>query len=103
MEIYEFLQSKPQLRKDEYLVMVYNLEMVKYLFEKIGKDECDGILAKNSLSNESQQKLTALYEYTKTIHATCLDDTQYTFLFPDNFDIVSQKIQVLCADIAYLP
>ena len=107
LETYNILQEyngkKPQLDMDEYWAIMYNLEMIKHLFENIGKDEYDGILAQNGSSNEKYQKLTALYEYTKTIHATCLDNTQYKFLFPDNFDIISQEIQVLCTDIAYLP
>ena len=92
--------KKPELDDAVYYTIMYNLEMVKLLFENIGKSECEAILSQNGSSNVKYQKVAALYEYIKNVHATCLDNSQYKYLFPSNFQVISQEIQTFSIDLS---
>lgn len=92
-----------QLNKDEYWAVIYNLEMVKLLFENIAKSKVDEILSQNETTSDKYRKLAELYEYVQKVHATCLDDDQFKYLFPDNYENVLREIYILRLEITGNP
>ena len=86
--------NKPGITQNGYADVCYNMEMVRYLFEKIYQPKLETYFSSNN--SDENAKLKEVKQYIDAVINDCLNDSNFTNTFAANYNLISQRVQQVC-------